>query len=70
MTILHTHEQVTFARQLRSWRGRHGLSQSAAALALGASGRTLQDWEQGRRRPGLHTLAELVRRMNYEDKTL
>lgn len=32
-------------------RERMGLSQSAFAALLGVSLRTLQDWEQGRRRP-------------------
>lgn len=32
-------------------RAKVGLSQSAFAQLLGASLRTLQDWEQGRRRP-------------------
>ena len=32
-------------------RARVGLSQQAFALLLGVSARTLQDWEQGRRKP-------------------
>lgn len=32
-------------------REKSGLSQSAFAALLGVSPRTLQDWEQGRRRP-------------------
>lgn len=32
-------------------RARSGLSQSQFARALGVSARTLQDWEQGRRKP-------------------
>ncbi len=36
---------------IRSVREKVGLSQSAFAALLGVSCRTLQDWEQGRRRP-------------------
>jgi putative transcriptional regulator len=32
-------------------RGRYGLSQAKFAVLLGISVRTLQNWEQGRRRP-------------------
>ncbi len=36
---------------VRAIRMQTGLSQSAFAALLGVSVRTLQDWEQGRRRP-------------------
>jgi len=36
---------------LKSWRKRHKLSQSAAAIELRISRRTLQEWEQGRAVP-------------------
>jgi putative transcriptional regulator len=36
---------------VRAIRKRMGLSQSGFAGVLGVSTRTLQDWEQGRRRP-------------------
>ena len=36
---------------VRAIRKRMGLSQSGFAAVLGVSTRTLQDWEQGRRRP-------------------
>ena len=37
--------------EVRAVREKSGLSQSAFAALLGVSPRTLQDWEQGRRRP-------------------
>jgi DNA-binding transcriptional regulator YiaG len=37
--------------QLRAWRKRNGLSQWTAAMALGMSKRTLQEWEHGRASP-------------------
>ena len=39
------------SKRLRSWRKVHKLSQSAAAIRLGMSRRTLQEWEQGRAIP-------------------
>lgn len=47
-----------FADQLRSWRHKHNLSQSEAALKLQISKRTLQEWEQSRAEPeGLARIA-------------
>ena len=37
--------------RLKYWRKRNKLSQNAAALQLGMSPRTLQEWEQGRAIP-------------------
>lgn len=37
--------------EVRAVREKSGLSQSAFAALMGVSSRTLQDWEQGRRRP-------------------
>lgn len=38
-----------------------GLAQQAFALLLGVSARTLQDWEQGRRRPTAGAAKTLLR---------
>jgi DNA-binding transcriptional regulator YiaG len=38
--------------QLRAWRAAHNLSQSKAAERLGITQRTLENWEQGCRKPG------------------
>jgi DNA-binding transcriptional regulator YiaG len=47
-----------FADALRSWRHKHNLSQSEAALKLQISKRTLQEWEQRRAEPeGLARIA-------------
>ena len=46
--------------ELRTWRHKHNLSQSEAALKLQISKRTLQEWEQGRAEPeGLARIAIL-----------
>ena len=42
---------VMFGQQLYEWRKKNDFSQSEAALQLGISTRTLQEWEQGRARP-------------------
>jgi putative transcriptional regulator len=42
---------VKVPENVRVIRDRMGLSQSAFAALLGVSLRTLQDWEQGRRKP-------------------
>ena len=42
---------VELPPDVKTIRGRTGLSQSAFAGLLGISVRTLQDWEQGRRKP-------------------
>ena len=42
---------IDFADELRSWRHKHNLSQSEAALKLQISKRTLQEWEQRRAVP-------------------
>jgi DNA-binding transcriptional regulator YiaG len=41
----------TLGRRLYRWREKNDLSQSEAALKLGVSKRTLQEWEQGRAEP-------------------
>jgi putative transcriptional regulator len=43
--------EVKLPKSVQAIRERMGLSQSAFAALLGVSARTLQDWEQGRRRP-------------------
>src|SRR5947208_6545874 len=45
--------------QLRAWRKRLDLSQSMAANKLKISKRTLQNWEQGHRRPRGFALDQL-----------
>lgn len=42
---------VNLTQDVRAIRGKVGLSQSAFAVLLGVSTRTLQEWEPGRRRP-------------------
>jgi DNA-binding transcriptional regulator YiaG len=52
------------AELLKAWRDRHKYSQSAAALKLKVSKRTLQNWEQGHREPigfALRGLKEKIR---------
>ncbi|MBW2704621.1 MAG: type II toxin-antitoxin system MqsA family antitoxin [Deltaproteobacteria bacterium] len=43
--------QIENPEDVKAIRTRLGLSQSAFAALLGVSKRTLQDWEQGRRKP-------------------
>lgn len=43
--------EVKLPQNVHAIRERVGLSQSAFAALLGVSTRTLQDWEQGRRKP-------------------
>jgi type I restriction enzyme M protein len=53
------------ALALVAWRKRNKLSQSAAALKLKVSRRTLQEWEQGRATPrhlALEALREKIAR--------
>jgi DNA-binding transcriptional regulator YiaG len=55
---------VPFGQQLYEWRKKHDFSQSEAALQLGISTRTLQEWEQGRARPrhlALNALEALIK---------
>ena len=40
-----------FSSLLLQWRTKHGWSREEAAVQLGVSYRTLQEWEQGRRAP-------------------
>jgi len=42
---------VAMPEDVKEIRGKTGLSQSAFAGLLGVSVRTLQEWEQGRRKP-------------------
>lgn len=50
----------TFGATLRGARERAGLTQAAAATAVGTSQPTLSDWERGRRSPSLDQLARLA----------
>jgi transcriptional regulator with XRE-family HTH domain len=43
----------------RAFRVRHGLSQRAAASALGVSGPTVCEWEKQRKRPDAHHRAAI-----------
>ena len=38
---------MTLSTELRAWRRIHGLSQGGAAVQLGVSRRSLENWEQG-----------------------
>ena len=52
-----------FAKLLQDWRNRHNYSQRDAALALGCSKRTLQNWEQERAMPqgfGLNAILKII----------
>jgi predicted transcriptional regulator len=49
----------TTAELLKAWRKRMKFSQSAAAMKLKISKRTLQNWEQGHREPVGFALREL-----------
>jgi DNA-binding transcriptional regulator YiaG len=52
-----------FARLLQEWRARNNYSQRDAALALGCSKRTLQNWEQERAMPqgfGLRAMLQVI----------
>ncbi len=42
---------IPTARDVARIRGRLGLTQEAFAVLMGVSTRTLQEWEQGRRKP-------------------
>lgn len=42
---------MTLPEQLKNWRTTKGYSQAQAAKKLGISVRTLQQWEQGARKP-------------------
>lgn len=50
-----------FAKLLQGWRERNNYSQRDAALALGCSKRTLQNWEQERAMPQGFGLTAIVR---------
>ena len=54
---------MNISTDLKRFRARRKLSQTAAARALGVPVRTLQDWEQGRRTPGALTASALRSRM-------
>lgn len=52
-----------FAKLLQDWRKRNKYSQRDAALALGCSKRTLQNWEQERAMPqgfGLNAILMII----------
>jgi DNA-binding transcriptional regulator YiaG len=52
--------------ELRRWRLRLGFSQREAAELLGVPKRTLQDWEQGRRKPRGFALKALSEKIQKE----
>jgi DNA-binding transcriptional regulator YiaG len=54
-----TQKKPDFAARLLAWRKAKDLGRHAAAIELKISKRTLQDWEQRRRSPGL-VIAEPV----------
>ena len=54
---------VPVSNQIRAWRKRRKLSQSAAAAALGIPVATLENWEQARYRPRGLALAALLGRI-------
>jgi DNA-binding transcriptional regulator YiaG len=49
----------TLSRRIYHWRQKNDLSQTQAALQLGVSVRTLQEWEQGRAQPSEFALKAL-----------
>ena len=52
-----------FARMLREWRTQKGFSQRDAAVSLGISKRTFENWEQARATPrgyGILMLLKLI----------
>ena len=55
--------QINWAATLAAWRRRCKLSQAGATAALGLKLRTLQEWEQGRRRPQELTREAVLARM-------
>lgn len=52
------------ATMLRAWRAERGLSRTKAALAMGVSARTLQDWEQAQHSPRGFALTALLQFLN------
>lgn len=52
-------QPMEFSKRLKNWRSENGWSQGEAAAHIGASVRTLQEWEQGRRTPSGESLAEI-----------
>lgn len=52
--------------RLKTWRHQRGFSQRDAAQVLGVPKRTLQDWEQGRRRPRGLSLTALCEKLSTE----
>lgn len=46
-----TKKVSAFAAELKEWRRAAGITQRLAAAWLGVGVRTLQQWEQGRRKP-------------------
>jgi DNA-binding transcriptional regulator YiaG len=55
----------TLADDLRSWRERNRFSQSAAAMKLNISKRTLEGWEHGRHEPRGLALVALRAKIGY-----
>jgi DNA-binding transcriptional regulator YiaG len=51
---------MKFPTQLRTWRRANNLSQSQAAERLGVTVRTLENWEQGCRKPGKFARAAVM----------
>jgi DNA-binding transcriptional regulator YiaG len=50
---------IVISEQIKRVRAKAGLSQSEFAAAIGVSVRTLQDWEQGRRKPNASAISLL-----------
>jgi transcriptional regulator with XRE-family HTH domain len=55
-----SHQQERFAGLLLQLRGRTGLTQRDLAARLGASRRSVQDWESGVYYPNAHNLKSLI----------
>ena len=52
---------------IRDVRKRMGLNVREFGLLIGVSGRTIEGWEQGRRKPGKPTLLLIKKIMEVED---
>lgn len=56
-------QERDFAARLKAWRDAHGFDQAKAAKELDVSLRTLQEWEQRRRRPLLESVVHVLERL-------
>lgn len=59
--------KLELATLLRAWRAERGLSRTKAALVMGVSARTLQDWEQAQHSPRGWALNSLLAFLNRKD---